>query len=389
MSKLSSQKGIVVGTLGLTQTVAFGSTYYLPAMLADPISNSLNVSTEWFFGIFSGALLLTAFFGPTVGFAIDRYGGRKILVISNLLFSVGLLLLAMAFDLISLGIAWAVLGIGMAFGLYEAAFAALIGLYGNEAQKSITGITLIAGFASTVGWPVTIVLLNFFGWRGACITWALIHILIALPLNLLLIPSVLPSQSEKPSNTDLSIKTLLLLASIFAIATFISTALATHLPRLLSDLGIALQTAIVVSAFLGPAQVFSRLMTFGFFNRYSPINYTRFALILYPIGGLCLFIMGISTAAIFVILYGIGNGILTIARGTVPLALFGVADYGMRTGLLAIPIRLSQALAPFLFGLLLDHKGPNTALLFSIGLSVIAFIVMINLTPAQDNKKYI
>src|SRR3954452_14352318 len=149
------RRGVIVSTLGITQTLAWGSTYYLPAVFADPISADLHLSREWFFGIFSAALLLSGLLGPLAGRMIDRHGGRDVLAATNLVFAAGLVLLSLAFGIVGLVAAWIVIGGGMGFGLYEAAFATAAGLWGRGARNAITGITLFAGFASTVGWPAS------------------------------------------------------------------------------------------------------------------------------------------------------------------------------------------------------------------------------------------
>jgi MFS family permease len=149
------RRSIVVAALGTAQTLAWGSSYYLPAILADPIAQGLGLSRTTVFGLFSGALLLSAVLGPSVGRAIDNRGGRDVLALSNLVLAAGLVLLGVAQGIFILALAWAVLGVGMAMGLYDPAFATLTGLYGRDARGPITGITLIAGFASTVGWPLS------------------------------------------------------------------------------------------------------------------------------------------------------------------------------------------------------------------------------------------
>src|SRR5947209_747015 len=188
------KRSIVVAALGTAQTLAWGSSYYLPAILADPIAHGLGLSRTTVFGLFSGALLLSAVLGPSVGRAIDNRGGRGVLALSNLVLAAGLVLLGTAEGFSTLALAWAVLGVGMAMGLYDPAFATLTRLYGRAARGPITGITLIAGFASTVGWPLSAFLEGYFGWRGACLTWAGLHILIGLPLNRLLIPKAPPPE---------------------------------------------------------------------------------------------------------------------------------------------------------------------------------------------------
>jgi MFS family permease len=165
--RLRARSTLTVAAIGMTQTLAWGSSYYLPAILADPIAAGLGVPKSLFFGFFSGSLLLQAALGPMIGKAIDRHGGRGVLVLSNLVLGAGLVWLAFAQGPIGLAGAWAVLGIGMALGLYDAAFATLTALFGREARGPITGITLIAGFASTVGWPLSALLNDSFGWRGA------------------------------------------------------------------------------------------------------------------------------------------------------------------------------------------------------------------------------
>jgi MFS family permease len=182
------RRSIVAAALGTAQTLAWASSYYLPAILADPIARGLGLSRTTVFGLFSGALLLSAVLGPSVGRAIDNRGGRGVLALSNLVLAAGLVLLGTAQGFFVLALAWAVLGVGMAMGLYDPAFATLTGLYGRAARGPITGITLIAGFASTVGWPLSPFLDGQFGWRAACLIWAALHIVIGLPLNRLLIP---------------------------------------------------------------------------------------------------------------------------------------------------------------------------------------------------------
>src|SRR4030088_3039053 len=169
--------------LGTTQTLAWASSYYLPAILADPIGRDLGVSSNWIFAAFSAALVISAMLGPRVGRQIDLLGGRSVLSISNLTLAAGLVLLGATYSIPVLIVAWLLLGVGMGFGLYDAAFAALGRIYGDAARRAITGITLIAGFASTVGWPLTALGLETIGWRNTCFAWAAAHILLGLPLN--------------------------------------------------------------------------------------------------------------------------------------------------------------------------------------------------------------
>lgn len=358
---LPRSRRLVVAALGTSQTLAWASSYYLPAILADPIASGTGLTRAWVFAAFSASLLIAAFLGPAVGRRIDSHGGRGILAASNLVFAAGLIVLAAATGPVTLFAAWAVLGIGMALGLYDSAFAALTAFYGPEARGPITGITLMAGFASTVSWPVSALLNDAVGWRETCLVWAALNLVIGLPINRLLLPRVdRPIRPRDPAHVEIGwrpYKEMFLLAFVFAAGWFVTGSMAAHLPALLERAGALPHEAIAAAALVGPAQVAARLAEFIVLRRIHPLVSARVAATLHPIGALVLAATGPVGAAAFTILYGAGNGLLTIARGTVPLALFGPHGYGERTGLLGAPARTAQAFAPFIFGLLLDRMG--------------------------------
>ncbi|HKX08415.1 MAG TPA: MFS transporter, partial [Stellaceae bacterium] len=326
----------MVAALGTAQTLAWASSYYLPAILADPMAADIGVSRAVVFGAFSASLVIAAVAGPAVGRAIDRRGGRGVLVLSNAVLAAGLVALAAApGPLVFIG-AWLVMGLGMALGLYDAAFAALTALYGREARGPITGITLIAGFASTVGWPLTSLLTGAVGWRETCLIWAAVNLLVVLPLNRLGLPAttVAPetATSAAPKVGWKPYREMLLLAFVFAACWFVTGSMAAHLPRLLERAGATHFEAVAASALVGPAQVGARVAEFLVLRRLHPLISARLAAGLFPVGAGLLALVGPGALSLFVVLYGAGNGLLTIARGTVPLALFGPAGYGERTG---------------------------------------------------------
>ena len=356
-----------VARLGTAQTLAWASSYYLPALLAQPMARDLGVGTSTIFAAFSLALVVSALLGPLAGHAIDRHGGRPVLLGTNLLFAAGLGALALAQGPVGLFAAWALIGIAMGSGLYEAAFATLVRLYGQGARGAITGITLVAGFASTVGWPLTAWMEATWDWRGACAGWAALHLLLGLPLNAWLPRARLRPAPPAPAPPDLATppeapvpharRTALLLSFVFAATWFTSTAMAAHLPRLLQAQGLPLQAAVAAAALVGPAQVAARLLEFGLLRRMHPLASARLAALAHPTGALLLAWAGGAGSVAFTLLHGAGNGILTIAKGTLPLVLFGSLGYGLRQGMLMVPARVAQAFAPLLFGLLLDHWG--------------------------------
>ncbi len=384
-----------VARLGSAQTLAWASSYYLPAMVATPMAAALGVSATTVFAAFSLALSVSALVGPAAGRLIDRRGGRPVLMATNVVFAAGLALLGLAQGPLLLFAAWAVIGVAMGSGLYEAAFAALVRLYGRDARNAITGITLLAGFASTVGWPLTALLEAQVGWRGACFAWAALHLVLGLPLNAALPragplptgPDAVKPAGVPPASTsslpELTLeaassspsppaRTAPLLAFVFAATWFVSTAMAAHLPRLLQAGGASLAAAVAIGALVGPAQVAGRLLEFGVLRRLHPLLSARLAALGHPVGASVLLLFGPPAAAVFALLHGAGNGIMTIAKGTLPLALFGPQGYGARQGWLVMPSRVAQAFAPLAFGWALDAFGAG-AFWLSAGLGLAAF----------------
>jgi MFS family permease len=376
----------VILALGTTQTLAWASSMYLPAILADPIARDLGVSANWVFAAFSVALVLAALLGPRIGRQIDLVGGRSVLSISNLVLAAGLVLLGLTNSIPLLAIAWLLLGIGMGLGLYDAAFAALGRIYGDAARGAITGITLIAGFASTVGWPLSAWGLDSIGWRNTCFAWAAAHILIGLPINWWILPPVTGAKAVVSNSVKPHIpidRTMILLAFAFAAAWSVTGAMAAHLPRIVEAAGASTSQAVFAGAMIGPAQVLARIAEAGFLSRYHPVVSTRLACLTHPIGAVILAFAGGGAASVFAIFHGAGNGILTIARGTLPLAIFGPENYGYRLGIIGAPARMAQAVAPLAFGLLIDVMGSRVLIVSSV-LSLAALLALCLLR--QDAK---
>jgi MFS family permease len=376
---MSGRRLPVILALGTTQTLAWASSVYLPAILADPMAHDLGISANWIFGAYSGALVIAGLLGPRIGRQIDRVGGRPVLSISNLTLAGGLALLGFTYSIPMLIAAWVLLGIGMGYGLYDAAFGALGRIYGEAARGPITGITLIAGFASTVGWPLTAYGLAHFGWRDTCLAWAAAHIVIGLPLNILMLPPVPTAKAAAQADSKPHIpidRTMVLLALAFALAWIVTSAMAAHFPRILEAAGATRVEAIAAGALIGPAQVFARMMEASFLKRYHPIISARLACLTHPLGAAILALTGGGAASIFAIFHGAGNGVITIARGTLPLAMFGPKNYGYRLGLIGAPARMAQAVAPLLFGFLIDAMG-SRVLIVSSALSLAAMAALL------------
>lgn len=412
MIALDPKKLRTISLIGLAQVVASASSQYLPAVIANPGGESLGISPTYFFVGVSVALVTSAFVGPTVGRMVDKHGGRPILMLSNVLYAAGLVLLSMADGIAMIMIANMIMGCALACGQFEAAFSTLVMLFGKQSRNAITGVTLIAGFASFIGWTVSVQILDAWGWEGVCRFWAGVHLFFALPLHTL-IPSVKrPDPSETPgvkqsSSAESSLQTKatstlaegdkrpgrakrsqsnrakgVLLAYVFAANAFVGMGLMMHLPGLLQVFGVGMALAFTIGSLVGPAQVLGRLIDFFVMRKWHPLVSTRLAALTHPIGAALMLVFGTPFAAAFVVLHGTGNGILIMSRGTLPLAIFGAVGYGRMQGWLMLPAKLAQACAPFLFGLALTHWGTATLWMTALlGLTTLGALCLIRRSP--------
>jgi hypothetical protein len=318
-----------------------------------------------------------------------------VLALSNVVLAGGLISLALTTGPVGLLTAWAILGVGMALSLYDAGFAALTAIYGEEARGPITGITLFAGFSSTVSWPLSTLLCDAIGRRETCLAWAALNLLIGLPLNHFVLPKrIRPVSDQKQSDERIdrndaagragvsTRRQMLLLAFVFAASWFVTAAMAAHLPALLQRFGLTPLQAVAAAALFGPAQVVSRVVELVALRKVHPVVSSCIAASLHPIGAALLAFGGPPAAVPFVVLHGAGNGLLTIAQGTVPLSIFGAHGYGARSGLIGAPARVAQAFAPLLFGILMDRIGLSV-LLISAGLYVAALVALVRVRVAR------
>lgn len=389
-----------VGVVGAAQILASGATHYLPAVIAAAACQELGLSNSLFFAAYSMALAVSGLAGPFAGRLVDRMGGRPVLMMSNVIFAIGLILMALSIGTLSLFISFAIIGFGMAMGLFEVAFSAIVRLIGKNSRNAITGVTLLAGFASAVGWTSSVYVESRYGWRGVCWFWALLHLCFGLPLHSLL-PSISKTRvnNAAPAASDLQIKieepsqppepsklTGYLLAFVFAISAFIGMALMSHLPRLLEGMGVPLAVAFSIGALVGPSQVMGRLIDFAFLRKIHPLIGTRIAALAHPLSGALLLLIGAPFALPFVVLHGLGNGVLIISRGTLPLAIYGTKGYGQRQGWLMMPSKFAQAAAPFVFGLALSEWGSNSLwLTWGLGMSVFIALWMIPMNQSKSS----
>lgn len=381
----------IVLVLGLGQIVAFGSSFYLLGVLGDPIARDLDLPPALIFAFLSGALVMSGLFAKAGARRIDRHGGKAVLLASNLIFAGSLAVMAAAPGPVALGAGVLLMGVGLAVGMYETPFAILVSRYGDQARGSITGVALLGGLGSTIGWPTTLALEHLFGWRGACLGWAAIHLLIALPMVGLLVPDAPPRpQAERHAPPRAKVpwdRGMIQLAALFAAAWFISTCMSAHLPRVLQAFGMVPAAAVAAASLVGVAAVSMRLAEFTVLRRFNPLATTRVATLLHPVGAAIMLIFGPRAGAAFALGQGGGNGMLTVAKGVLPLQIYGPDNYALRSAMIGIPARFLQAGGPVVYGLILD-RSPVAAIAMSSGLCLFMFAMTFGLrrspTPAQE-----
>jgi len=374
---------VVITALGIAQILAWGTSFYFPAVFAGPIV----AETGWSLGLVVGGtsigLLVAGLVSPQVGRFVDTHGGRPVLLASSLFYAAGLAGIGLAPALPIYLLAWVVLGLGMGTGLYDAVFAALGRLYGHEAREPITNLTLFGGFASTVCWPLSAFMIEHIGWRQACFVYAALHLLIALPLQMAVIGPVAKSTAVMQTSSGAELtdapprianETLIftLLAFVLSIAAGIGSIVVVHLLIFLQARGLDYAVAVGLGTLFGPAQVGARIIERLFGSRYHPI-WTMIGACALMALGLLLLLARVPLLPLVILIYGGGYGVSWIGRGTLPLALFGPLRFPRLMGKLAFPSLIVQALAPSAGALLIDASGADTTI------AILTLLALINL----------
>jgi predicted MFS family arabinose efflux permease len=351
--------GVIVAGFGLTQIVAFACSFYLMGVLGDAIGRDLRLSATFVFATVSLSLAVPAFIAPAVARRIDRRGGKPVLMASHAALAAGLVLIGFAHDGLGLAMAMAVVGLGQALGLSPTPFAILVQLYGAAARRPITGVALIGGLGSTVGWPLTAWLAQHLGWRGACFLWAGVQLGLCLPLTAALCPRTHghgPQAKARPDEVRWD-RPMVQLAVLFACAWFVSTCMSAHLPRLLAAFGLPMAQASAAAGLVGVAAVTVRLLEFTVLRRLDPRATTRVATLMHPAGAAVLLATDGAAGAAMAIGQGAGNGMLTVAKGVLPLSLWGRANYAYRSALLGRPALFAQVAGPTVFAIALERSA--------------------------------
>jgi predicted MFS family arabinose efflux permease len=373
---------IVVSALGITQIFAWGSTFYLPAALAPLIASDTGWPYDLTVGGVSVGLLVAGLASPRIGRLIADKGGRPVLAVGAFLLAAGLLGVGAAPSLGWYLVSWLVIGLGMSASLYDAAFSTLSGIYGGSSRTPITAVTLFGGFASTVCWPLSTFLASRYGWRGACLAYAAIQIVVALPVHLLALPAATASEAGATFEKRLPVRlrrdeyvTFGLLAAVLTLGASVLSIVGTQLLPLLTARGIEMSAAVALGAIVGPAQVGARVVELLVGDRYDSV-WTIVASAALVATSALMMLLGFPIVALAIALYGAGNGIGSVARGTVPLALFGAERYPVLMGRLGFPLLVAMAVSPYLAGVVFQKSGAEGTLLLLTVLAVTNVILV-------------
>lgn len=384
-----------IWALGATQIVGYGSLYYSFSVLAPAIGASLGWSTEWVFGVLTVSLLVGGLVSPFTGRLLDRFGAARMMTLGSALVSLSLILLALAPSPIAFALALVAMEMASTLVLYAAAFAALVQLGGRQAQASITHLTLIAGFASTLFWPLTAVLDAHLGWRTTYLLFAGLNLVVCLPLHFWL--SRLPGdqrvdgtaggqperQGASAAPGDLRPWLFRLVLAGFALEGLVLAAITLQMVPLLLALDLGAATVMISSVF-GPAQVLARLVNMIFGGRLKPTVLAVIAAGALPIA---LLVLNLSAphllgAGLFALLFGLGSGLTSIVSGALPLYLFGRRDYGARQGQISAARQVAAAAAPFAMALAMQHLGAPASVWIWIGLALLPLLLFAIVTAA-------
>jgi MFS family permease len=376
-----------VPVLGVTQILSWGTIFYTPVLIVPLIAHERGWSMSFAMGGFSFGLLAAGLSAPYVGRSIDRFGGHVVMTIGSLIGALGLVLITQATGRAGYLAVWVVLGVAMAANLYDSAFATLGRIFGAGARAPITALTLAGGFASTVSWPATHFLLEAIGWRETYLVYAALLACVSAPLHALALPRMrFEPEAKRASDAQQPAVVLppygwpfVLVATAFATYAFVPSGLSAHLLAIFARSGIDAGTVVWIGALFGPAQVGARLIEFAFGRNLHPLWVARFALsvLLCAFAMLALLGFSVPVAAAFALMFGGANGLVTITRGAVPLALFGASGYGRLIGRLAGPFLLVQAAAPLVMAFVVDRATDPAALALAAGFAATALVCFV------------
>jgi len=386
-----------VGVLGVTEILSWGALFYPPVLTVPLIAHDHGWSKSFAMGGFSLGLFVGGLVSRYVGALIDRFGGHVVMPAGSLIGAAGLVGLAGAQSAWAYFAVWMVLGVAMAASLYDPAFATLGRIFGGGARAPITTLTLAGGFASTVSWPATQFLIDKVGWRGTYLVYAALLLGVAAPLLAFALPRRRAGAALRDSRAEAALEpkpaavvpahgaVFLLVAAGFAAYAFVPSALSAQLLAIFQRFGLPSTTVVAIGMLFGPAQVLARICELAFGRNLHALWVARFSLGLLVAAFVLLALLPFSAplAAVFAVMYGMANGLMTIARGTVPLALFGAAGYGRLVGRIGGPFLVVQAIAPVVLTYVAERSSDGIGLALVAAFGALALICFVAIRPAE------
>ncbi len=374
--------------LGLTQIVGWGTTFLMPSVLGRHIERDLGLPSEIVYGGITVMFGVGALFAPRVGRLLDRTGARSVMTVGSIVYALSLAALSFSQGLVTYLLCWAAMGIASTLALNTPASIALAQVAGARARQAIAVLAIVGGFASTVFWPVSEALEVFFSWRGVLLIYAAVHLVVCAPVHLLVLPGrplVSPQAGggtvAAPPPSDETRRIFLLLAIAFSCGAFIFTGFIVHAIGVLRGLGHDPASALLLASLIGPAQVAVRVVELAFGHRYAISSSTLFAAAVLPLGLGLAFLAGgnFAVALLCLVAYGIANGLKAVLRATLPLALFGRAQFGTYLGRLALPQGIVSAAAPPVLAAVMANYGAEGVLAVTFVVATVAFAATVML----------
>ena len=386
----------LIGALGLTQIVGYGTMTYSFSILAPDVARDFGLSLETIFGLYSICLFFGSLPSAYVGKVMDTYGAALVMAVGSAISAVTFIVAAAGSAVWFFG-ALLLMQLTSSMVLYQAAFLALVQGSPLSGARSITSLTLVAGFSSTVFWPLSTVLRETLSWREIYIAFAIMNLAICAPVHVLairtrtderqprsqkaaVVPGLLPPQDHGTA--------LALVSLAFALQTFTLSAVLTHMVPMLATLGLG-ATAVVVGALFGPSQVFSRVLNMVFGSRMSPLMLATSSCASIVIGSAVLALTNgnLVGATIFAICVGLGSGTSSVAQGSLPLWLFGSKGYGSITGKITAARLAFGATAPVAFSYCMDLLGIRWSLAVNIALGFAGIAIFLSIRSLLRDSK--
>ncbi len=389
--------GAIVWPYAFSQTISWAALFYIFPALLGQWEMDLGWTKTQISGALTCALIISALCAPFAGRIIDK-GHFVSLHVGGSIIGV-LLLVALSFvrELWQFYLVWSLIGVVMSAVLYEPCFAILTRTFDERARSAIIRVTLIAGLAGTVAFPAVHVLNELYGWRDTILIFASVMALIAVPLAWSAsnkaqhhAKAIIAAPDE---NTRSALRITRTMTFWFLVLAYIAFALnhsmiITHILPLLNDRGLPPSSAILAASFIGPMQVAGRLAMMSVEKHISTIAVAAIALGALMMAAACLFWIDlwVGLAAIFVILQGAGNGISSIVRPLLTAQLLGKRNFGLVSGIMAIPFIGGFAAGPFISALTWNQYGYDGVLIFAASICVIGIASLLIAAKLSSNN---